>query len=304
MNGHPSIRFGEDPMVLDDATVERLLDGLDPDDAPPAYAAVAAVLSSARMPTTADELGGDDQAVAAFRSAWHAREDVSERHRVHGSAGRRVAGAVVLCASLGFASATSAAAAGGMLPTAAQQAAHVMLAAVGVHVPAASSTHPSLPGVGGRTASVGNPPQRGGRVVGGPTGGTASRSVGGSAPSVANGVAGAEPAPPRGVRYPATPTKAASVNKDGGDDGHFRRPGGSQRVGPRSFVRARGAANGHGGGTTDRGGQANPDDNGDGNGDTHAGQVRANPGQASGPARRGGPAWSRLLVDRWRQGLS
>jgi len=303
MNGHPSIRFGEDPMVLDDETVERLLDGLDPDDAPPAYAAVAAVLSSARMSTTADELGGDEQAVAAFRSAWY-REDPSERTGVHGSAGRRVAGAVVLCASLGLASATSAAAATGMLPTAAQQAAHVVLAAVGVHVPAPPSTHPSLPGVGGRTASVDDPTPGGGRDDGGSTGGTASRSVGGSTPSVANGVAGGEPAPPRGVRYPATPSKAAPVSTDGGDDGHFRSPGGSRRVGPRSFVRARGAANGHGGGTTDRGGQANPDANGDGNGDLHAGQVRPNPGQASGPPRPGGPAWSRLPVDRWREGSS
>ncbi|HEX6677752.1 MAG TPA: hypothetical protein VF486_22365 [Actinomycetes bacterium] len=67
-------RFGHhldrDPLDLDEGTAERLLAGtLDPADAPPAYAAVAQVLAAAAAPRRPEELAGEAEALARFRSS-------------------------------------------------------------------------------------------------------------------------------------------------------------------------------------------------------------------------------------------
>jgi uncharacterized membrane protein YgcG len=61
--------LGRDPLDLDEGTAERLLAGtLDPADAPPAYAAVAQVLAAAAAPPRPEELAGEAEALARFRS--------------------------------------------------------------------------------------------------------------------------------------------------------------------------------------------------------------------------------------------
>ncbi|HUF83082.1 MAG TPA: hypothetical protein VMQ81_00675, partial [Acidimicrobiia bacterium] len=55
------------PDDLDPATAERLLDrSLAPDDAPPGYAAVAAVVAAASARPDPDELAGEDDARAQY----------------------------------------------------------------------------------------------------------------------------------------------------------------------------------------------------------------------------------------------
>ena len=52
---------------LDDDTAERLLAGrVGPDDAPPGYAGVAAILQSASAPATPEELAGQEAALSIF----------------------------------------------------------------------------------------------------------------------------------------------------------------------------------------------------------------------------------------------
>jgi hypothetical protein len=59
-----------DPLALDRSTADRLLAGtLDPDDAPPAYAAVARVLAAAAAPPSPGERAGEAEAVARFAAA-------------------------------------------------------------------------------------------------------------------------------------------------------------------------------------------------------------------------------------------
>jgi hypothetical protein len=62
----PWRQFGFDPLDLDDATADRILDGLDPDDAPPGYVSVSQLLVAATGPPRPDELKGEAAAVAAF----------------------------------------------------------------------------------------------------------------------------------------------------------------------------------------------------------------------------------------------
>jgi len=62
-------QLGRDPLDLDEGTAERLLAGtLDPADAPPAYAAVAQVLTAAAAPPRPEELAGEAETLAHFRS--------------------------------------------------------------------------------------------------------------------------------------------------------------------------------------------------------------------------------------------
>src|SRR4051794_38172760 len=55
-----------DSLQLDDGTVDRLLDGMPIDDAPPSYRGVVALLSTLRAAPTAAELAGERQAVATI----------------------------------------------------------------------------------------------------------------------------------------------------------------------------------------------------------------------------------------------
>jgi hypothetical protein len=103
------------PDPLDDDTAERLLDGrVDPEDAPPGYAEVAALLRAATAPAEPDELAGQPAAMAAFRAAGGRP---ARRRR------RRVLVAAVAIAGALFAG--GAAAATGALPAAAERVARI-----------------------------------------------------------------------------------------------------------------------------------------------------------------------------------
>jgi len=114
------------PLTLDEATASRLLAGaIDPADAPPGYAPVAAVLAAAAGPVRAEELTGPPPTLAAVDPS---RSEPPRR----GRSLRLVALVGVGVVALGG----MAAAATGSLPGGAQSVAHDALGAVGVSVPA------------------------------------------------------------------------------------------------------------------------------------------------------------------------
>ena len=125
---------------IDDFTAERLFDGaLDPGDAPPGYAPVAALLQAAKGPTTADEVvrrDSDITAVAAVLQTHGAPKKAVETR--HTSATRFGAKALVIAIPALALTATGAAAATGTLPTPAQSVVHSALAHVGVSLPSGS----------------------------------------------------------------------------------------------------------------------------------------------------------------------
>jgi hypothetical protein len=180
MSSHPSRRFGDDTLVLDDETVDRLLDGLVVDDAPPGYETVADLLEALRSPSPLDDAAqAEASALAMFRAAradgagdltaadapasdaaagagmagdvpaLGARAAAPVRlgrvRATHGRA-RRVGFATAAVAGLSLLTATSAAAMTGALPGPAQRAAHDVMQVVGVHVPAPLSVHVPRPG--------------------------------------------------------------------------------------------------------------------------------------------------------------
>ena len=82
--------LGVHPAALDGDTADRLLTGrLEPDDAPPGYAEVAAVLQAAAGPPSPGELSGEASAVATFvamtRPRSGSRGRATERRRAYGS---------------------------------------------------------------------------------------------------------------------------------------------------------------------------------------------------------------------------
>jgi hypothetical protein len=82
--------LGVHPAALDGDTVDRLLAGrLEPDDAPPGYAEVAAVLQAAAGPPSPGEVSGEASAVATFVAMTHPRSGprgrATERRRAYGS---------------------------------------------------------------------------------------------------------------------------------------------------------------------------------------------------------------------------
>ena len=156
MHRAPSTRLAQDPLILDDTTVDRLLEGVAPEDSPPAYATVAALLRRARVPATDAELAGEPEALAAFRSAGRSPVRTPAAIPPQRRATTRLAGTLVTVSLLGLAAATSAAAATGTLPAPAQRAAHQVLSAVGVNVPDAPSAHPSHPSHAGQSSTGGN----------------------------------------------------------------------------------------------------------------------------------------------------
>ena len=100
-----------DPLALDDDLAERLLDGdLPPDQTPPGYAEVAALLAAMVAAPRPAELAGQEAALAELRAATRARRALppatgrpSRRRRV----GLVVAVAVVGLSTTGIAAATT-----------------------------------------------------------------------------------------------------------------------------------------------------------------------------------------------------
>jgi hypothetical protein len=127
--------------LLDEHTADRLLSGvLAPEDAPPGYAGVAALLQAAYRPPTSQELARCSQTVAAMVGTISSTATipfVQTRRRAGLSrllrpriAATLMAGALALFSGL---------AAAGALPGPLQHAAHVMFDAIGISVPDSSS---------------------------------------------------------------------------------------------------------------------------------------------------------------------
>ncbi len=133
---------------IDDHTAQRLFAGaLDPEDAPPGYAPVAALMQAAAGPATADEVvrSGDD--VSAVAAVVHAGTETKTREGTRHVPFRRLGSKAIAIAIPALAlTATGAAAATGSLPTPAQSAVHGALGHVGVSVPS-----------GGQPSSGSNP---------------------------------------------------------------------------------------------------------------------------------------------------
>jgi hypothetical protein len=197
------IRLGSDPLALDDATAERLLQGrLDPDDAPPAYAGVAALLAAVSAPARPDLLAGMAPVLAAFRVTAASRARTTRRGAVPV---RRIRVTVAVLSLVGtlLAGGLAAAITGTGLPARAGRVARTLLPGPAGSSTQRSSTHPSAPA--GDTCSAPTAPdlnQR--RTEPGRTG---------------RGAAGAEAVPATSRRHPAC---MACVER--------RRPGGPARV--------------------------------------------------------------------------
>jgi hypothetical protein len=130
--------LGSTPPPLDHDTVDRLLAvRLDSADAPPGYAAVARLLAAAAAPPRADELAGEEAAVAAFMAITRSRP-LATRSRRAGAPGRRFSARAVAVAMAAVLTVGGvAAAATGLLPEPGRRAAHEE---------PASTTHGSAPG--------------------------------------------------------------------------------------------------------------------------------------------------------------
>jgi hypothetical protein len=140
---------------LDEETVERLLAGdLPPDEAPPGYGEVAAVLAAMAAPPAADELAGREAALAELRRLHRARPAAAGRWAGRSGRRRRVGlAAVVVVGAL--AAGGGAAAATGHLPAPVRDVARTILGTVGGE-PAAPTSGP-----GGAPASVTPDPDAG-----------------------------------------------------------------------------------------------------------------------------------------------
>lgn len=93
-----------DPLALDGDTADRLLAGrLDPADAPPGYAKVAALLAAAAGPSTPEELTGEASVLATFTAMTRPSAGSRRRAARHrGAFGSRLAAlaAAALCVLL------------------------------------------------------------------------------------------------------------------------------------------------------------------------------------------------------------
>jgi hypothetical protein len=180
----PSAAPDADPLALDEETVERLLAGdLSPDQAPPGYAEVAALLAATTAAPRPEELAGEAAALAELRAVTRTRPVAIPRRAGRLRRRRRVGLAVVVVVGA-LAAGGAAAAATGHLPGPVRDAARSILVTVGVAAPAAP-TQPGLQPVpstavpGSGRAGSGTPgPGPAGATGRGP-GSTGAGSVGG-----------------------------------------------------------------------------------------------------------------------------
>lgn len=128
---------------LDDRTLDRLLSGsLDPDDAPPAYASVAALVRTARGPATPDELAGEARVVATVAqtvATGSGVDEITDRRRP--MLAKLVSAKAAMAAAIVLAGGTAAAAGTGSLPSPAQNVVSSALSHVGVSVPDGHGAH-------------------------------------------------------------------------------------------------------------------------------------------------------------------
>jgi hypothetical protein len=124
------LRFGFDPLALDEDTADRLLTGsLHPADAPPGYGDVARVVQAALVPVS---LEGEQAAVEAMQMAM-AESPASERRK--NVLTKLLSAKAAAIVATGLISMTGAAAATGTLPEPVQHAADHIASTVGVDLP-------------------------------------------------------------------------------------------------------------------------------------------------------------------------
>jgi len=133
---------GDDLLLFDHDGLESLLDGTDAVTPPAAYQPLVPLVAAARRPATARELAGEAAAMAHFRRAHEAGVSGPSAPRRRRSFGVKV---LVIAGSLTVASATGAAAAGG-LPGPVQDTAATLLARVGINVPGGTDVPADHPG--------------------------------------------------------------------------------------------------------------------------------------------------------------
>jgi hypothetical protein len=128
-----------DPLALDDDLADRLLDGdLSPDQAPPGYAAVAALLAATVAPPSPAELVGQEGALAELRAVTRARRALP---RGSGKPSRRRRVGLLVAVAVGALSITGiAAAATGTLPAPIRDTARRILATVDDTAPMPATT--------------------------------------------------------------------------------------------------------------------------------------------------------------------
>lgn len=115
-----------DPLALDGDTAERLLDGdLSPDQAPPGYAEVAAVLAATVAAPSPAELAGQEAALAELRAVTRPRRVAVPRRA--GKAGRCRRVGLVVAVAVGALTGGVAAAATGQLPAPIRDAARSII---------------------------------------------------------------------------------------------------------------------------------------------------------------------------------
>jgi hypothetical protein len=153
----PTVNPDADPLALDEATLERLLTGdLSPDQAPPGYAEVAALLAATAAPPNPEELSGQEAALAELRAVTRARPRPAGFRAAKAGRRRRrrmgLAAAVVVGA---LATGGAAAAATGHLPGPMRDAARSILDTVGGADPATPTPSGPPPAPATRTAGPG-----------------------------------------------------------------------------------------------------------------------------------------------------
>lgn len=141
----PCAHLGLDPLALDEDTAERLLNGeLAPDQAPPGYAEVVALLAAMLAAPSPAELAGQAAAVVELHAVTRTGPAAVIGRRVAKRSRRRRVGLAVAVVVGALATGGAAAAATGRLPGPIQDAAGGILAPVGGAEPA-PPTQPGRP---------------------------------------------------------------------------------------------------------------------------------------------------------------
>jgi hypothetical protein len=156
-----------DPLALDEETVERLLAGdLPPDQAPPGYAEVAALLAAASGAARPSELAGEAAALAELRAVTRARLRPARARRAERRSSRRRVRLAVVVVTGALATGGAAAAASGHLPGPVREAARSILVTVGAAQPTTPTPPSTVPG--GTGAGGASRPELSGSTGAGP----------------------------------------------------------------------------------------------------------------------------------------
>lgn len=194
---------GGGPQPLDEDTAERLLDGdLRPDEVPPGYAEVAALLAATVAAPRPEELAGQAAILVELRAVTRSRI-LPARARRNGRRSRRRLGLAVVAVAGALATGGAAAAAGGHLPGPVRDAARSILVSVDGAGPAPPSAPPAQQGPGpGSTAAPSGPRSPG-----------LAGSDPGSAPTEAAGESDAAAADTKGLCRAYLATQGKQVGK-------------------------------------------------------------------------------------------